>query len=430
MIDELFQKAKDNSLCNTSYPLEKQSWLKYRCKDYDLFVDETKLCFYFHIPFCKSLCSFCEYVKFKSDPSLEKKYLDILESDVMCFLKSHKIDQVYGFDIGGGTPTVLSIENFKRLMDLSKKIHKLPHVKDYEPSIEATFYTIDEEKIKLMKEAGFQRVSLGIQTINTHLLLSHHRDVVPVQKMLAIINLIKKYGMKVNVDLMYGLPGQTLGDIKNSIKIIEMLDPTQVTLYEMRYNMVSSDSMFSKEELFQYYKLCYEGLMRLHYQATFGQNTFSKLNDLGLSSYLRYRMIDNISYKGFGISAQSKSKKGISYNIGKSLKSFEDCIQNGTFDEEDIYLLPKEELLAKYIAVSLYYGRFKLSIMEEILGADPLIYYQEEFDYLFHHQYVFIQGDFVSLTELGFKYFGSVGALFYSEKSKKIVLGDSDDQRN
>ena len=424
-IDILFKKAMDNSSCNTSYPLNKESWLNFKKDNYDLFFDERKMSFYIHIPFCKSLCSFCEYIKFKKNSDYEKKYLDILEQDINNFISNHSIDMLYGFDIGGGTPTALDINNFKKLMDIAYKInHNFNYVKDYEPSIEATFITIDEEKIKLIKEAGFKRISLGIQTVNTKILLDNNRDVVSIDNIKKIVDIIKDNGLKVNLDLMYGLPNKTLDDVSNSIKIIKMINPNQVTLYEMRYNMVKYQSKFTKDELYKYYELFYKGFIKLGYIADFGQNTFSKTNDLGLSSYLKHRMIDNISYKGFGISAQSKSNIGLSYNIGKSGIDFSSCIKDNSFIEEDIYVLPKEELLAKYIAVSLYYGKFKLSIMEDILKTDPMKYYKDEFNYLINHKYIIIDKDIVSLTKDGFKYFGAIGALFYPLESKRIVMGD------
>ena len=135
-------------------------------------------------------------------------------------------------------------------------------------------------------------------------------------------------------------------------------------------------------------------------------------------------MIDNIPYKGFGISSQSKSNIGLSYNVGKNGISFEECSIKNTYYEEDKYILPPNELLAKYISISLYYGKFKLSIMENIIKEQPLIKYKEEFEYLLKNEYIEIKEDIVSLTKKGFKYFGAIGALFYSDKSKKIVLGD------
>lgn len=134
-------------------------------------------------------------------------------------------------------------------------------------------------------------------------------------------------------------------------------------------------------------------------------------------------MIYNISYKGFGISAQSKSKCGMSYNVGKARKPLEECLKAGTFKEEDIYVLPKEELLAKFIAISMYYGKFKLSIMKSIIEENPLEYYKEEFEFLVKNNYVEISDDEVTITKKGFEYYSAIGALFYSKEVKKYMLG-------
>lgn len=426
MLEEIFEIAKNNPLCNTSYPLNKTTWIESKSIDVDLFSNEVDYCFYVHIPFCKSLCHFCEYIKFKKDIEKEKEYLKILRSDIEEFLKQHSIQKIYGFDIGGGTPTVLEIDCFKELMEIAKLINfHSAIIEDYVPSIEATFLTIDEEKIRCIHDAGFTRISLGVQTMNTKLLLDNDRDIVNVEKMSNILDMIREHGITtINLDLMYGIPHQTMEDIKNIIQIIKILNPSQVTLYEMRYNMVELNSNFTKEELYECYKYLYEQLIILGYHAHFGQNTFSKSDDLGLSSYLKYRMIENISYKGFGVAAQSKSKIGISYNIGKDAESFSECVKKGSFYPKDLYILSKEELLAKYIAVSLYYGQFKISIMDEILKTNALKYYEKEFDFLIQNKYITINDDIVRLTELGFKYFGAVGSLFYSAKTKRMLLGD------
>lgn len=420
---DLFEKAKNSYLCNTSYPLDRSNFLKYKVNN-SLEFNEDKLCLYIHIPFCTKLCSFCEYVKFRKDNNdLEKEYLDILEKDIDEFLNNHDFT-LYGFDIGGGTPTCLELDNFKRLMKIAKRINNLNTVEDYEPSIEATFSTLTLDKLKLIADAGFKRISLGIQTTNTKILDSQNRNIISREVMKETFDLIRYVGIeKINVDFMYGIKGQDISDIYKSLECVKELDPEQVTLYEMRYNMVNSKFDISKDLLFDYYDSIYKKLINLGYKARFSQNTFSKYNDLGLSSYLRYRMIHNISYKGFGISAQSKTKDGISYNIGKCHESFSDCIKKGTFYEADTYLLPKEELVAKYVMVSLYYGMFSLDIISDILGEDAYKYYKEELDYLLNGKYIKLNDNKVYLTELGFKYYGAVGALFYSKNVKEWFMG-------
>lgn len=424
---ELFKKAKDSLYANTSYPLDKSNWNEYKINKDILFDDEKNLSLYIHIPFCDRLCSFCEYIKFKKDKFYEQKYIEILANDIDNFLNNHKDFTLYGFDIGGGTPTVLDIENFKKLMFIATKINNLENkIEDYEPSIEATFSTINEEKIKLMKKAGFKRISLGIQTTNTKILNSQNRNIITLSKMLETFNLIRKNGInKINVDFMYGIYGQKLEDLQTSLECLKQLKPEQVTLYEMRYNLIDNQKFISKEELFNQYKILYDFLIDMGYIGQFGQNTFSlSKTDLGLSSYLKYRMIYNISYKGFGISAQSKSKLGISYNIGKNHEDIDTCFKNNSFYAKDIYMLPKEELVAKYVMISLYYGEFDLKIITDILNEDSKEYYKKELDFLVNNKYINIVDEKIKLTRKGFKYYGAVGALFYSKKVKEWLMGD------
>lgn len=419
---DLFEKAKNSFLCNTSYPLDKSNFDQYKVNN-SLVFDEDKLCLYIHIPFCNRLCYFCEYIKFIKDSNLEKQYLDILEKDINCFLDNHKFT-LYGFDIGGGTPTCLDIDNFKRLMSLAKRINNLNKVDDYEPSIEGTFNTVTKEKLDLIHEAGFNRISLGIQTTNTNILNSQNRNIVSLNDMKNTFKMIREAGIqKINVDFMYGMKNQTEDDLYNSLECIKELNPNQVTLYEMRYNMVNQKIDLTKEDLYIQYSIIYNELIKLGYNGRFSCNTFSLSDDLGLSSYLRYRMINNISYKGFGISAQSKTNKGISYNIGKNKESFSECIKEGSFIEKDCYLLPKEELVAKYVMISLYFGMIDLNIITNILEEDANNYYKEELEFLVNNKYIEVIDNKCYLTKEGFKYYGAVGSLFYSKNVKEYFMG-------
>lgn len=426
-MEEYFIKAQNNYLCNTSYPLNKENWSKYKIKKYDLFEDEKNLNFYIHIPFCRKLCAFCEYIKYpKTNIEIEEKYVNILEKDINKFIETHTNIKLHGLDVGGGTPTALEIKPFTHLMQICKAlINKLELVEDFEPSIEGTFETIDDNKLKEIYNAGFKRISLGIQTMNLNILAKNNRQNLEIKDLIQKCNLIKKHGIKkINIDFMYGFEGQTLKDLDDAIALVKKMNVEQITLYEMRYNLISKQKKIDREFLFEQYEYIYNKLIDLGYYARFGQNTFSKdEKDLGLSSYLRSRMIDNISYKGFGISAQSKSKIGMSYNIGKSRKSINECMKYNSFIEEDLYLLPKEELLAKYIAISMYFGEFKISIMKEILGEEPLDYYKNEFQFLLKNDYILINQDKIILTKKGFKYYGAIGALFYSKNVKTYLLG-------
>lgn len=415
-----YKKLIKNDKLNTSYPICKEDWLKFK-SDRDINFDEKEICYYIHIPFCKSKCKFCEYIKYiKPEKSLEDKYIDILIKDIKTFSEKHKNIVLKGLDIGGGTPTCLEYDNLKRLLDfLKEELSKMTLSEDFEPSIESTFLTIDEEKIKLISNSGIKRISFGLQTVNKKFLKKNSRPNPTLERMKDVLALCHKNGVKkVNIDLMYGLERQSKNDLKSAIKTIEILKPEQVTLYEFRTNILNIKEYKSKKQLFNEYYYLYKNLLKLGYKGIFGQNTFSIYDDFGLSSYIKNRMIKNISYKGFGISAQSKSKEGVTYNIGKGGKSLQECLEEGHFDCEDSYILPKEEMLAKYIAISGYCGRFNLNIMQEILGEDPLNVFKEQFDFLLGKKLIHIKDNTVFFTRKGFVHYGAILSLFYPVHQK------------
>jgi len=127
-------------------------------------------------------------------------------------------------------------------------------------------------------------------------------------------------------------------------------------------------------------------------------------------------MIENGSYKGFGIAAQSKSREGVSYNIGKNGETLEACLRQEHFEGGDTYLLPSSEILGKYLAISGYHGQFDLAIMGKIIRKDPLENFAHVFDFLLKTNLVEISDQQVSFTPKGFKHYGAVLSLFYANK--------------
>jgi len=423
MLREKFDKAKDNLYYNTSYPVTKDGWNKYLVSnDFDLFSNTKDMSIYIHIPFCNSLCKFCEYTRFKKqDEFTESQYISILENQINEFFNNHNVNKLYGFDIGGGTPTCLSDNNFDRLLELEDKIesHFNSFVGDYEKSIEANFPTITENKIKAIVSHNIKRISLGVQVANCNILNHNMRNNGTYSDMFDKINLMKYLGIrKINLDFMYGLQGQNICDVKNSLELISYLNSDQVTLYEMRYNMVDQKENNSRDEMLKQYETFYNGLINLGYIGKFGCNTFSRYNDDGVSSYLRYRMKSCTPYKGFGISAQSMSYKGLSYNMGKGETEYSKCIMQNKISEQFTYSLPEKEVIAKYIAISLYYGSFDIDVLNEILEfhniketAEQL--YHDQLKFLLENECVEIHNQIVTLTKKGFKYYGAVGSVFY-----------------
>jgi len=416
-MENIFKIRLQNPQLNTSYPLSPSYWEKYRIVGNLHFDKNEELSFYIHIPFCRNLCSFCEYTRMKCpDESLQNHYLDVIESDVNKFISKHPSIVLRGFDIGGGTPTCLSDENFNKLIKIYQdSVLSLQLSKDFESSIEGSFQTLSEKKLELISNAGINRISLGVQSSNKLVLSANHRSETTIYKMKKWIDDVKFAGIqKMNLDMMYGLKGQSTTEIESDIQLISFLKPEQITLYELRTNMIEGGDNMSKEELFQSYNSFYTGLTSLSYFARFGQNTFSvNSTDFGVSSYMRSRMLEGIGYKGFGLSAQSMSKNGLSYNIGKNKNNLSDYLKLSAYNEEFTYRLPNTELLSKYIAISAYSGSFSLKVASEILNYDCCKYFKSQIDFCVEHELITLESDSLFITSKGFKNYGAVFSLFY-----------------
>ena len=427
LIDKLFETADRNLLCNTAYPYQKKLFEPYFSTE-DLFAEVHDLSFYVHIPFCKQLCRFCEYTRFEAgDEDAESQYLDILRDQVHEFLNSHTINKIYGMDLGGGTPSALSKREFARLLGLCSKIEntaKMSH--DYEKSIEISFSTIDEPKMELIAEYGFQRLSAGLQSSDRNLLSENGRVLSNEKRIEKVILSAHKNGIKkVNLDLMYGMEGQSDDSIRMTLESIAFLQPEQVTVYETRYNKNKKvPASITRELQYRQYCILYEELTKQGYTGRFGANTFSSCGDDGLSSYIRNRMKYCLPYKGFGISAQSMTRNGISYGSLKNSKANR-MPPLDMLTEEYNYLLPASEIAAKYVSVALYGGCFRLDVLDEILGEDSAAYFQTQLSFLLQRDLIRIEEKEVVLTEKGFRLYGAIAALFWSTEQQQYLLDNN-----
>ena len=416
-IADLYQSRKNDPCWNTSYPISPSDWATYRVQGPLSFENDRRLSFYIHIPFCKQLCSFCEYTRMPCpDDNVQRNYLFAIANDIKRFKQQYQDVTLLGFDIGGGTPTSLSEKNFSLLMQIYQTaISGLGLDDKYEPSIEGTFNTLSEYKLEAMVKSGFHRLSLGVQSSCNSVLHRHQRGSTKEAIMSSWLKKAWEKGIKkINLDFMYGLKGQNQSTIRQDIELISRLRPQQVTLYELRTNMISAEESFTKDELFDKYVQYYDGLIALGYYARFGQNTFSvDTTDEGVSSYLRERMLNGAAYKGFGLSAQSMSSLGIAYNVGKLAVTPQNELNKESYTELFTYLLPLNELASKYMAISAYNGSFSIArlrdygiserILNEIVGfcIDEGLLYKGERDRMF-------------ITPKGFKHYGALFSLFYA----------------
>lgn len=283
---------------------------------------------YIHIPFCKTICSYCDFCKFYYNKKWILKYLNNLEKEINLFYSNEELETLY---IGGGTPTSLNYDELKYLFEILKKL-KLK--KEYEYTIEANIETLDLDKIKLLKEYGINRISIGVESIvpkNIKFLERHHTQI----EVENIIKLLKQEGINnINVDLIYALPNQTLDDLKIDIDFFLSLNIPHISTYsliiEPHTKLYLNNCHNIDEELdFKMYEYICTTLKEKGYK----HYEVSNFALSGFESNHNLTYWNNDNYYGFGVGA-SGYIGNIRYDNTKSINKY--LGGNYSFYEEEI----------------------------------------------------------------------------------------------
>lgn len=423
---------------NTAYPLTPASFMEYKVREKQA-VDELlkrdwekirEYCLYIHIPFCQTRCKFCEYtVLDQSTPELESEYVDLLMKEMRMYASLTKDKPVIGFDIGGGTPLKLSVGH---LAAITKEADTLFHIgSDVIRSIETTpvIAAKEFEKLKAVRQLGFQRISMGIQTVSPHLLAELGREGEPSIYEKAVRNIRKAGFDQFNIDLMYGFLRQNDRELETTILYAVKLNPTQITLYRNRYKGTKLESEAGGVSLYKamrQYRLAYRVLRENGYYANVGKNTFSRVaGDWGTSDYLTHRVIEGVPYLGLGLGAQSFGVDYLAYNEGaasKKLESYRAKVEAGIFPVQDIYDLPQQESIAKMIAVAFYFGFIDTECFFRRFGKKLEDVYPGEIDFLLKWKLMEYADGKLILTPRGSDYINGVIPLFYSDRAKAELI--------
>lgn len=184
---------------------------------------------YIHIPFCKQKCAYCDFVSFAASDILKEQYIEALLKQMRA-QKTVQPDTLY---IGGGTPSILSCALIERL--LSAVEAQFGTIKDFkESTFEMNPESVDENKVSLLKKYGFKRISIGLQnTCDTH--LKTLGRIHNYQTFLNAYSLLQSAGFdNINIDLIAGIPGQSLADFKQDLSNIISLRPTHLSVYGLQ----------------------------------------------------------------------------------------------------------------------------------------------------------------------------------------------------
>jgi oxygen-independent coproporphyrinogen-3 oxidase len=235
---DLIRRLDRNGPRYTSYPTADRFVEAFNAESYQTWVTKREiggisrpLSLYFHIPFCNTLCFYCACNKvITKDRSKSEQYVRYLikemEMHAALLGEGQRVEQLHW---GGGTPTFLSDEQMRDLMGATRKHFRL--VDNGEYSIEIDPRKVSDETIALLGELGFNRISIGVQDFDPDVQKAVNR-IQSEEETLRVIRAARANGFKsVSIDLIYGLPRQTLAGIKTTLDRVIAADPDRLSIY-------------------------------------------------------------------------------------------------------------------------------------------------------------------------------------------------------
>lgn len=184
---------------------------------------------YIHIPFCDSICDYCDFAKLQYFHSFADSYLDALEKELIERVNNKQLKTIY---IGGGTPTSLDDVQFERLLKLIKPYSK--EVVEY--TVEANPESLSLSKIKLFNKYHVNRVSIGVESTDDQILKTINRKHTFIDVKNAV-ELLRENGIdNINLDLIIGLPNVNEKMLVKDIKNILSLKPSHISCYSLTVN--------------------------------------------------------------------------------------------------------------------------------------------------------------------------------------------------
>ncbi len=320
---------------------------------------------YFHVPFCKQLCHFCgcntKCLNTKDDvPGYMNAMMGEMENVAARIDKSRKVTQIHW---GGGTPNAIDLLEIEKVM---KKVGELFTVSEgAEIAMEVNPAYLQLKDIDKLAGMGFNRLSLGIQDFNSDVLKLVNREtsLLPVEKLIDQMRKNKMDG--VNIDLIYGLPGQTPGSFQKSIEKAIEISPDRLVTFSYAHvpwvkkaqQQLEKVGLPSPAEKLKMFEIAYNLLTHAGYVAI-GMDHYAKPHD-HLSKALQVKKLHR-NFQGyctqettgqvyaFGVSSISQLQSGYFQNT-KSIDRYKEMIAKEGFAVEKGYLLTRDDMMIREI---------------------------------------------------------------------------------
>ena len=358
---------------------------------------------YIHIPFCKQKCFYCDFCSFANKKEMQEKYVEAVINEIKNITHKEKytVTTIY---FGGGTPSILNPEYIKNILQEIESSFKI--LDDAEITIEINPGTVNEEKLKKYKEYGINRLSIGLQSANDKILKKIGR-IHDYKQFEETFFYARKCGFKnINVDLMIGLPTQTIEDVKQTLEKIIQKNPEHISVYSL---IIEEGTIIEK--------LINENKLQLPNEETERIMYWTVVNELKENGYNQYE-ISNFSkktyeskhntncwkqkqYVGLGTSAHSylnKKRYSNTNNIEEYIKNIQEnnISKNITIHEEQTEELTMNEYML--LGLRMIQG-ININEFKQKFKTDPTIKYKKILEKLQKENLIQITKTSIKLTK-------------------------------
>jgi len=338
------------------------------------------LSLYIHIPFCYSKCPYCGFYSIVDrDDLLKNHYINALKKEIEIYSKKYPNITIKSIYLGGGTPTILSAKQISEILNFC---YEKFNVKKYiEITIESNPATFDYEKAKIIFQSGINRLSIGAQAFNNKLLKNigriHHK-----KEIINSFEIARSVGFKnINLDVMFGLPGQTISNFNQALEKLVEMHPEHISLYGLSIEPGTPFEVAVKKRIMKLpsdditYKMYQKAIdfLKSNGYEQYEISNFSLTEKQCLHNKIYWK---NHQYLGLGPSATSYVHKNRFKNISNVIEYIH-LLRYNILPVESKEILPLKEEMAETVILHLrmmeginsndFKSRFKIQI-EEVFG--------------------------------------------------------------
>lgn len=398
-----------------------------------------KLNLYVHVPFCETRCAYCNLFLVplgKQGQNGVQDYIDLYVDAVIRQIESYRPlfnnPEIVSVYFGGGTPNFLSLKQLGRIVGHLKLAFPKWN-SEIEPSIECLPYLLDGEYLRGLREMGFRRVSIGIQSLDHSDLKIMNRES-DSARILDIYRLARTVGLNANVDIIYGLPGQDIrAMIANLMKVVSLSPkPSTINLYPLVVRELTGMAKIvpgghaSGEEKYEFF----QEACRILAEHGYRWESSVRFSLIGGGSTYKQQILEfeGICTLGLGSGARSYAPTvsyAQPYKIRRGpTKGIIDAYIEADFAAGipfEAFFFSPDELRRRSIIFSFLLGMLDISRYRGQFGESPELSYPEEFEAIGEHGLIEVQGDKLCLTDKGRRYHDIVVNAFESQEVRRLV---------